>query len=196
MKREIYFSVDIEADGPCPGIFSMLSFGVVAYDDKGNELATLEYNLDKLVDHEGKELPADPATEIFWRDNEEAYKATRVDTVSPQYAMISLDEWVSAVCSTYNGKAVFVAYPAGFDFTFIYWYLIKFVGKSCFGFSSLDMKSYAMAKLNTSFGETTKRNFPKSWKNKKHRHNHIAIDDAREQGEQFFHMLKHVPATS
>ena len=35
------------------------------------------------------------------------------------------------------GKPVFVAYPAGFDFLFVYWYLIRFAGESPFSFSAL-----------------------------------------------------------
>ena len=28
-----YFFVDVEADGPCPGLYSMVSFGAVKFDD-------------------------------------------------------------------------------------------------------------------------------------------------------------------
>jgi hypothetical protein len=35
---------------------------------------------------------------------------------------------------------VFVAYPAGFDFLFMYWYMIRFVGESPFSFSALGIK--------------------------------------------------------
>lgn len=44
-------------------------------------------------------------------------------------------------------KPVFVAYPAGFDFTFVYRYLIRFTGHSPFSHSALDIKTYAMASL-------------------------------------------------
>jgi len=58
------------------------------------------------------------------------------------------------------GKPVFVAYPAGFDFLFIYWYLIRFTGESPFEFSAIDIKTYAMALLGLDFWATTKRAFP------------------------------------
>ena len=48
-----------------------------------------------------------------------------------------------------GGKPVFVAYPAGFDFLFVYWYLIRFTGASPFSHSALDMKTYAMALLRS-----------------------------------------------
>ena len=52
-------------------------------------------------------------------------------------------DWLKAL----PGRPVFVAYPAGFDFLFVYWYLIRFAGESPFSHSALDMKTYAMAVL-------------------------------------------------
>ncbi len=42
--------------------------------------------------------------------------------------------WIQSLA----GKPVFVAYPAGFDFLFVYWYLIRFAGESPFSHSALD----------------------------------------------------------
>ena len=50
---------------------------------------------------------------------------------------------------------MFVAYPAGFDFLFVYWYLIHFVGRSPFSFSALDMKTYAAALLKLPYRNAT-----------------------------------------
>ena len=89
---------------------------------------------------------------------------------------------------TLNGRAVFVAYPTGFDFTFMYWYMIRFAGRSPFSFSALDMKSFAMALLDSGYRDATKRNMPRRWFSKR-RHTHVALDDAIEQGELFANML-------
>jgi len=37
-KKEIYVSIDIEADGPIPGPYSMLSIGAVAFTPEGEEV--------------------------------------------------------------------------------------------------------------------------------------------------------------
>lgn len=37
-------------------------------------------------------------------------------------------DWLKAL----PGKVVFVAYPAAYDFMFVYWYLIRFTGESPF----------------------------------------------------------------
>ena len=86
------------------------------------------------------------------------------------------------------GKPVFVAYPAGFDFLFVYWYLIRFTGESPFSFSALDIKTYAMAMLKTEYRQFVKRNFPKHWFDGLP-HTHISLDDAIEQGALFCNML-------
>ena len=87
------------------------------------------------------------------------------------------------------GRPVFVAYPAGFDFLFVYWYLIRFVGESPFSHSALDIKSFAMAVLKSDYRDSTKRNMPTHWFDKLP-HNHVALDDAIEQGALFCNMLK------
>jgi hypothetical protein len=84
-----------------------------------------------------------------------------------------------------------VGYPAGFDFLFMYWYMIAFAGESPFSFSALDVKSVAMTVLNVEYRAATKRRFPRHWFGKK-RHNHIALDDAIEQGEMFCRILKEI----
>ena len=93
-------------------------------------------------------------------------------------------EWLK----TLPARLVFVAYPAGFDFTFVYWYLIRFTGESPFSFAALDMKSYAMALLKKPYRQTTKRNMPRSWFDPLP-HTHRALDDAIEQGALFCNML-------
>ena len=180
--KEIYVSVDVESDGPIPGENSMLSFGAAAFDPslplKESMVSTFEINLKQLP-----EAHTNPDTMKWWQTQQEAWDYCRRDTQDPQHAMQSFNAWTESL----NGKPVFVAYPAGYDFTFMYWYMIKFTGKSPYGFSALDLKSFAMAKLGTTFKGTTKKNMPKSWFTK-HPHNHKALDDAIGQGWLFMNM--------
>ncbi len=57
---------------------------------------------------------------------------------------------------------MFVAYPAGFDFMFVAWYLLRFTGENPFSHAALDIKSYAMAMLKTEFRATVKRTMPQA----------------------------------
>jgi DNA polymerase III alpha subunit (gram-positive type) len=177
---EIYVSVDIEADGPIPGPNNMLSLGAAAFDPEGNLIDTFTVNLEDMPD-----TTMDPRTKEFWDKNPKAYEATRTNQYSPKAGMVKFERWLKNLPS----RPVFVGYPAGFDFTFVYWYLIKFVGYSPFSFSALDMKSYAMALMGTEFRKSTKRNMPKRWFSKSP-HTHVALDDAIEQGHLFMSMLK------
>ena len=111
----------------------------------------------------------------------DALVATLTD---PAEAMHRYVAWIG----TLPGRPVFVAYPAGFDFLFVYWYLIRFTGESPFSFSALDVKTYAMALLRTEYRESVKRNMPKRWFDKLP-HSHVALDDALEQGALFCNML-------
>jgi len=193
---EIYFSTDIESNGLCPGIFSMLSFGSVAFmispDRKPHVVGQFYSNLE-LLPGAGE----DPDTMEFWKKNQSTYDETRKDLQDPSDAMKKYAAWIDSCCRlsfSTTAKPVFVGYPAGFDFTFMYYYLHRFVGKSPFSFSALDIKSYVMAVLKTDFRESTKRNMPKRWFPKLP-HTHNALDDALEQGHLFMNlMLEHTNA--
>ncbi len=182
---EIYISVDVEADGPYPLDYSMLSLGAAAFTDSGNMISTFSANLDTLPN-----AGQSPETMAWWGTQKEAWEACRQDTRPAEEVMPEFVKWVKNL--SVDGekcRPVFVGYPTGFDFTFMYIYMMKFAGESPFSFSALDMKTMAMVLLNTEFRSATKRNFPKSWFGKS-RHDHIAVHDAIEQGELFCKMLK------
>lgn len=152
-NNEIYISTDVETDGPIPGPYSMLSIGAAAFMPDGNLVSTFSANL--------KTLPgaaSNPDTMKWWEENKEAYEATRKNQIEAQQAIEQFASWVDRQ----EGKPVFVGYPAGFDFLFVYWYLIKFNnGYSPFSFSALDIKTYAMAVMKTEYRQSTKKNMPK-----------------------------------
>ncbi len=176
---EIYISTDVETDGPIPGPNSMLSMGSAAYAPDKRLVSTFSANLELL---EG--AAPDPKTAAWWATQPEAWAACRKDPEAPAAAMARYVDWIA----TLPGKPVFVAYPAGFDFLFVYWYLMRFVGESPFSHSALDMKTYAMAVLGKGYRESTKRNMPKAWFDPLP-HSHVALDDAIEQGALFCNML-------
>ena len=89
---------------------------------------------------------------------------------------------------------MFVAYPAGFDFMFVHWYLHRFVGRSPFSHAALDVKTLAMAVLGSKFHEASKRAFPRRWFDPLP-HTHVALDDAIEQGAMFCNILAELRAT-
>ena len=93
------------------------------------------------------------------------------------------NRWLEAL----PGRPVFVAYPLLFDMMFVYWYQIHFTGSSPFSHSGVDIKTMAfLAMGGDSYRGATKRNMPREWTRSRHRHTHVALDDARGQGEMFF----------
>jgi hypothetical protein len=176
---EIYVSTDVEADGPIPGPHSMLSFGSAAYTANKTLLATFSANLETLPG-----ATPDPKIMKWWETQPDAWRECRRDPQEPAKVMRVYVEWLNGL----PGKPVFVAYPAAYDFMFVYWYLMRFAGESPFSFSALDIKSYAMALLGTGFRETVKTTMPKAWFDELP-HTHRALDDAIGQGALFCNML-------
>lgn len=178
-KPEIYVSTDVETDGPIPGPHSMLSIGCAAYLADKTLVGTFAANLDPLPDANGH-----PDTMAWWAKNRDAWNASRVGCQSPQEAMRACLAWLKAL----PGTPVFVAYPVTFDFMFVNWYLMHFAGESPFAHSGLDMRTLAMALMNSTWQHATKRHMPESWFDALP-HTHIALDDAIEQGAMFCNML-------
>lgn len=184
---EIYISCDIEADGPVPGLNSMLSLGAAAFlfsKEKGDfeMVGTHEVNFETM---EG--AAPDPDTAEWWKKQPEAWTACRKNTVPAVVGMHEFSGWVQS----FGKKPVFVGYPAGFDFMFVYWYFIKCLGpgKSPFSFSALDIKSYAMAVMGEEYRNVTKRAMS-PWLPPDCPHTHVALDDAIEQGWLFCNLWK------
>jgi hypothetical protein len=179
-SNEIYVSTDVETDGPIPGPHSMLSFASAAYLGDKTLLSTFSANLETLPG-----AIAHPETMAWWKENAKAWDACRTNPERPDVAMPRYLTWVKGL----PGKPVFVAYPAAFDFLFVYWYLVRFADESPFSHSALDIKTYAMAMLKTGYRESIKRNMPKRWFDDLP-HTHVALDDAIEQGALFCNMLR------
>ncbi len=169
---EIYVSTDVEADGPVPGMHSMLSLGSAAYLADKTLISTFSVNLELLPG-----ATADPETMAWWSKHPEAWETCRRDLRSPSDAMADYAAWLDQL----PGKPVFAAYPAGFDFMFVCWYLMRFAGRNPFGFAALDIKTMAMVMLGRDYHDSTKDKMPRHWFDNLP-HTHIALNDAIEQG--------------
>ena len=176
---EIYVSSDVEVDGPIPGPHSMLSFGSAAYLPDKTLVSTFTTNLALLPEATGH-----PDTMKWWAERPEAWRASRQNLRDPAHAMHDYVIWLESL----SEKPVFVGFPASFDFLFIYWYLMRFVGRSPFSFAALDIKTMAMVMLKKEYRQCSKKDLPKRWFDPLP-HNHVALDDAIEQGAMFCNML-------
>lgn len=162
-----YFSVDIEADGPAPGLYSMISFGAVLVDSDLNKTFYAE-----IRPISEKWIPDALAVSGFSREQTLGFE-------DPNEVMIRFEAWIN---QTSKGRPIFIADNPGFDFAFINYYFHALLGRNPFGFSSRRIGDlYCGLKFDT---------FAK-WKHlRKTGHSHNALDDAMGNAEAVLEMQK------
>ena len=194
--EEVYFSIDVEADGPIPGPYSMSSFGIVAagYRQKGGLLVDLD--LDAEINCFYRELKPiseafDPvAASIAGLDRHDLIANGADPEVAMKEAAAFIENHVNALGK--NIRPVFMGWPLSYDWMFTYWYFMKFA-HSPFGHSSaVDLKSVFAEKANIPLRRVGKRGIPKELQTKR-KHTHNALDDARGQGELGMNILRWEP---
>jgi hypothetical protein len=178
-QTEIYVSTDIEADGPIPGPHSMLSIASVAYLADKRVIGSYTANLDTLPD-----AGPHPKTVEWWKQFPQAWENCRKDTRPPETVMREYLGWLNGL----PGRPLFVGWPAGWDFMWVYWYLVRFTGERPFRENALDIRSYAMGMRKSEFRMTSRTYMPKRWFDEGLPHTHVALDDALEQGALFCNM--------
>src|SRR3979411_662210 len=97
---EIYLSIDVEADGPVPGPYSMLSFGIAAFSIDKVLLGTFTRNLELLPG-----AAQHPRVMAWWRSqpaNWAAYERTRENVQPVRESMLACDAWCKSLSA--HGK--------------------------------------------------------------------------------------------
>jgi hypothetical protein len=178
---EIYLSVDVEADGPVPGLYSMLSFGIAAFSLDKVLLGTFTRNLELLPG-----AAQHPRVMAWWQSSEAnraAYARSRENVQPIRESMLACEEWVKSLRAF--GRPCAVGAPAAYDYgAWLYWYLAYAVGEVPeLGFSALDLKSFAMGRMpGTRYRSLGKSKYDPAWFDADVPHTHVALDDAIEQG--------------
>ncbi|GAA3981744.1 hypothetical protein GCM10023085_75080 [Actinomadura viridis] len=129
---ELYIAVDVEADGPIPGPYSMISLGMAVVGRPG---LTFYTELRPISDDF---VPAALAVSGLDRD-----RLLR-EAPAAEDAMAAAAKWINGLRRI--GRPVFLAGPAVFDGMFVHWYFHRFLGKSPFSASGagIDLRSYWM----------------------------------------------------
>lgn len=184
MTTEMYFSVDVETDGDCPGTSSMLSIGAVAIDPTTmDDCADFYLTLKRLP--EARPLNS---TMEWWDQFPKQWAEARRTPNEPAAAMQAFENFVKDTLEYHKADVpVFVASPASFDFSFVHYYMHRFLGRSIFGFSALDLKSYCMALSDCPY-LLVKQNRNPEWVSKLP-HTHNALEDAQQQADEFRKIL-------
>lgn len=190
MRNRIYISLDVEADGPVPGLHSMLQLGAVAYTEAGEPISEWSGCFKPL---DGA-LP-DPRTMTeFWNAHPgllDKITAAAQEPAEQTKAWAGwLDQW-----DRKDVRLKAVCWPASFDLPWIHYYALRFCGHAPLGFSAIDIGSYAAGALGKKPG-VSKADMPKALTDGLPAHTHDALEDAREQGELFFRILRHATEPS
>lgn len=165
-----WFMVDVESDGPAPGLYSMISIGVVL----------VEPGLQRTFG--GRLRPLDDAT--YDPNALLVSRLTHENTLKfpdPQETMQKLSDWVAANNAP-KSKPRFISDNNGFDWQFVNYYCWRFLGKNPFGHSSTNLGSLYKGAV---------RNMCENFKHlRKTKHTHDPVDDAKGNAEALLTIIE------
>lgn len=161
-----HFVVDIESDGPCPPLYSMVSVGVVKVTEE----------LDKTFYGETA-----PISEFY---NPEALAISEIDRIThltypnAKKTIRELYQWVKD--NNTGGRPIFWSDNLAFDWGYINYYFHKYCNDNPFGWSG--------RRIGDVYCGLNKDAYSK-WKHlRKTKHTHNPVDDAMGNAEVLLHM--------
>lgn len=178
----VYLSIDVEASGPHPGLFSLVSVGAVPVLRRKDV-----WSVDEGQSFYVELQPLEGAGEQG--------EATRVHGLTSDYlhanglppleAMQRFDAYVKSV----GARTVAAAWPSSFDAPYVGWYCQRFLGYNPLGHSAFDIASYAMGLLRCSRADLKKEMRRAGIAAPPNPNQHNALADAVEQGHLLAQLL-------
>ena len=180
---DVYFSADVETDGPIPGPYSMLSLALVFAGTYDGAKFIRPQVYDHHIYRELKPISAEFQPEALAVNGLDRTKLMQTGG-DPFVVMSEVADWVRRSSGT--GNPVLVAYPLGFDWTWLYWYFIRFSRSgSPFDYSrGFDIKTAVSVKTGRTLSTSSRSKLPDFVRSNR-AHTHHALDDAIEQAEVF-----------
>jgi len=161
--------VDVEADGPIPNLYSMVSFGAVIVD---GDLSKTFYGRTKPVSDLW--IPEALAVSGWIRKEHLTFD-------DPKTVMLDFEKWIK---TNVKDSPVFISDNNGFDWQWINYYFHYYIGRNPFGFSSR-----RIGDLWTGLNKNIKAS--NDWKKlRKSKHTHNPVDDARGNTEALLEFQK------
>jgi len=162
--------VDVESDGPIPGLYSMVSFGAVLVTDMNKTFYGQTSPISKLW------LPNALAVSGHTRAEHESF-------ANPEKTMQQFADWIKSIV-TEGERPIFVSDNLAFDWQWINWYFHSYLSHNPFGYSGRrigDIWSGMMMKCNKST----------DWKRfRQRKHTHHPVDDAIGNAEALLEFKK------
>ncbi|MCI0527025.1 MAG: 3'-5' exonuclease [Nitrospira sp.] len=162
-----WIMVDVEADGPIPGDYSMVSFGAIIVE---RSLSRTFYGRLKPISPNW--VPAALAVPGHTREETLLFD-------QPEKVMGKFEKWIQENSAD---RPMFISDNNGFDWQFVNWYFYHFLGRNPFGHSSTNLGSLYKGMMG---------NLRKNFKHlRKTKHTHDPVMDARGNAEAFLTVLE------
>jgi ribonuclease T len=178
-EKTIYFCIDIEASGPVPSLFNMISIGCTVV--KWQASAQKHILADEFYYEIKPDFPG------FEKETIDIHHLTpehlAENGLSSKFVLEEIEKFVKAQTPP-NHKPLFVGHNAPFDWMFVAFYFAWAGMKNPFGYNALDTKALAMGRLEIPWRYSNKEvlyeRFPKL---KPTDQPHHALEDARYQAQ-------------
>jgi hypothetical protein len=159
--------VDVEADGPIPGKYSMVCLGAVVVEPT---LSRTFYARTRPISTEY--VPGALAVSGFSRAEHETFE-------DPREVMARFESWLN---ENSRGKPVFASDNLAFDWQFVNWYFHTFHGRNPFGWSGRRIGDLWCGMVKDGFS---------SWKHlRKTPADHHPVNDAKGNAEALLAMIE------
>jgi DNA polymerase III epsilon subunit-like protein len=175
---ELFVAVDVEADGPIPGPYSMLSLGMAVVGHQDLSFYT-----------ELKPISTQFVAEALAVSGLDRSRLV-AEAPAPEAAMATAAAWISGLRSI--GRPVFLAAPAVWDGMFVHWYFVRYCGQSPFGAtgSGVDLRSFWMGLTGCKWSDSRTDGIKQELGLAGLTHTHHAGEDARELATVFAGVLQ------
>ena len=142
MKSEFYIVVDIEASGPSPCKYAMLSLGAATLRDPMDSFY-IEFKPDK-----------DGCQQESMDVHGLSFQSLNSTGIDPKVGLQTFADWVKTVTPS-GADPIFCAFNAPFDWMYVNDYFHCYLGYNPFGHKALDIKALYMGHRNTTWGQTS-----------------------------------------
>lgn len=170
-KKEVFISVDVETSGPIPDDYDLLSIGMCFVDRP-----TVNFYCE-LKPISNKYDPEALAVTGFNLNN------LLSTGLIADVAMSQCSEWIRKNIQDHE-TPIFVGFNVGFDWSFMNYYFLKYLGINPFGYTSIDIKSMYFGHFDVNWADTKSSKIVERLKAKL-TSNHNALQDAIFQAELF-----------
>ena len=174
-NAETYICVDVETAGPIPGKYSLLSIGACTLDDPP---ATFYIELKPTNQ---RNTPEAASVHML------SFTRLLAEGTEPKQALLQFEAWLKSQVAR-DQLPVFVAFNAPFDWMFVNYYFIRYLGHNPFGHAALDIKAFYMGMAGVSWSQTSWRFIEPDYVERENLTHH-ALQDALDQALLFKKLL-------